>query len=259
MRLQTLNKPIELAKGLNINMKVLAIIPARGGSKGIPNKNMTHFHGTSLVGLATKAACGSINVTHTMVSTDESVIANEAAKFGASFIGFRPPELSSDSALDQPVLRYELNQAERHFETIFEIVVMLQPTSPLRTSIDVDLCVNKLIELKASSVWTISPIEKHFHYKKQLVLTDEGTIKLAVDGPEVTRRQDLNSVFRRNGAVYVYTRDTVLNDSRLRGSRCYGVTLSHVTANIDTLSDLEQAEKDAQVIDGELHFSPEVQ
>ena len=235
-------------------MNILAVIPARGGSKGIPKKNLSLLHGTSLVGLATKVARNSNYVTHTIISTDDKFIADEATSFGATFIELRPQELSSDTATDQPVLQFELNRAEHHFGLVFQIVVMLQPSSPLRTSDDIDFCINKLITTKASSVWTVSPIEKHFHYKKQLVVSDDGFLKLAVQGPEITRRQDLSEVFRRNGAVYAYTRDTVLSDPLLRGGRCYGVTLSHATANIDTMSDLEEARKNVQVINGQLHF-----
>jgi CMP-N-acetylneuraminic acid synthetase len=233
-------------------MRVLAIIPARGGSKGIHKKNLLYLHGRSLVAWATKSANEATKISKTIISTDDVSISIEAINLGASFLGPRPPDLSSDVALDQPVLRYELLAAEKFFQMNFDLVVMLQPTSPLRTSSDIDFCISELIKHDATSVWTISHIEKHFHYKKQLIKNEDGFLELAFNGSEVIRRQELSDSFRRNGAVYVYTRKTVLNDPTLRGNRCLGIVLTHETSNIDKMNDLEIARRSTQVVNGDL-------
>ena len=235
-------------------MNVLSVIPARGGSKGIPKKNLLKFFDFSLVGWATKTSIGCPEVSYTMISTDDDSIAADAKRFGATYLGPRPNDLSSDTALDQPVLQFEVERAERHFKTSFEIIVMLQPTSPLRSPEDIKICIDKMQEYSASSAWTISPIDKHFHFKKQFTMSDDGLIEIAHKGAEVIRRQDLEDTFRRNGAVYVFKRETVFGDPSLRGSRCVGVLLPHPTANIDSMADFEHAKTLVEVVDSQMKF-----
>jgi len=234
--------------------EVLAIIPARGGSKGIPKKNLMKFFDHSLVGWAAKTASESELITQTLVSTDDQEIADEARAFGAVFLGRRPKDLSSDTSIDQPVLRYELEQAEKYFKKKFEIVVMLQPTSPLRKSEDIDLCIQRLLAEDASAVWTVSPIPLHFHYKKQFVMFDDGQIKIAHIGQEIIRRQDLDVTYRRNGVVYAITRDVVIGDPGLRGTKCLGLILDHPTANIDSMNDFDHAKSLVTISKGNIAF-----
>lgn len=235
-------------------MKVLSVIPARGGSKGIPKKNLLNFFGTSLVGWAAKTSTYCSEITNTVVSTDDLSIAADAEKFGAAFLGPRPSDLCSDVTPDQPVLQFEIERAERQFKTTYDLVVMLQPTSPLRTPEDIRICLQRMQGDDASSVWTISPIDKHFHFRKQFIMSKDGLIEIALKGIEVQRRQDLEETFRRNGAVYVFTRETVFNDPNLRGDRCIGVLLPHPTANIDSIADFEQANALVKLVDNKMKF-----
>lgn len=235
-------------------IEILAIIPARGGSKGIPRKNLLKFFDHSLVGWAAKTASESKFISKSLVSTDDQEIADEAQEFGAVFLGPRPKDLSSDMSTDQPVLKYELETAEQRFRTSFRVIVMLQPTSPLRTAEDIDRCIQKLIDERASAVWTVSPVPLHFHYKKQFVMSDTGEIKTAHSGPEVIRRQDLRASYRRNGVAYALTREVVVNDPKLRGKKCIGLTLDHPTANIDSMEDFEHAKSFVKISDGKIRF-----
>jgi CMP-N-acetylneuraminic acid synthetase len=235
-------------------VKVLAVIPARGGSKGIPKKNLLKLFDISLVGWAAKTSTDCFEITNTIVSTDDISIASDAEKFGAAFLGPRPNDLSSDITPDQPVLQFEIERAEKQFKTTYDLVVMLQPTSPLRTPEDIKICLYQMQEHYADSVWTISPIDKHFHFRKQFIMSKDGLIETAHKGIEVQRRQDLEETFRRNGAVYVFTRETVFNDPNLRGNRCIGVLLSHPTANIDSIADFEKAQTLVKLVDNKLKF-----
>jgi CMP-N-acetylneuraminic acid synthetase len=235
-------------------VKVLSVIPARGGSKGIPKKNLLKFFDISLVGWAAKTSADCSEITNTVVSTDDVSIAADAEKFGAAFLGPRPSDLSSDTSPDQPVLKFEIERAELQFKITYDLIVMLQPTSPLRTPEDIRICLQKMQGHDASSVWTISPIDKHSHFKKQFTMSKDGLIESVHKGREVQRRQDLEETFRRNGAVYIFTRETVFSDPNLRGDRCLGVLLSHSTVNIDSMADFEQAKSFVRLVDNKMKF-----
>lgn len=221
--------------------KVLCVIPARGGSVGIKDKNLMLVHNTSLVGWAAKVGRSVLSIDNLVVSTDSEKIANSAVEFGAEFLGLRPPELSGSSIHDQQVLIDALEKAESHFGYEFEVIVMLQPTSPLRTLEEVQECIASVKEKDKSACWTVSRIDVKNHYRKQLEVNLFGDMKLAVQSERVVSRQELNETYIRNGACYAFSKDTLYTDPNLLGPNCGHIVSDGIRPNIDTIEDLDYA------------------
>jgi CMP-N,N'-diacetyllegionaminic acid synthase len=220
------------------NNNILAVIPARGGSKGIPRKNLYKIGGKTLVAHAVEMAkeCGF----YTVVSSEDKEILTEAFNNGASLI--ERPQRLADLADKQPtaidVWRHAWINAERLFDKHFDYSVYLEPTSPLRIKRIVLTVINTLIDTSLDSVWTISPIDKKYHTAKQLQI-ENVNIKLPID---VSRRQDVGQAYYRNGIAYAVTRQTLLEQSSLTGETCGAYVVYGPSVNVDVLEDLELLE-----------------
>lgn len=176
-------------------MKTFALIPARGGSKGIPRKNIKELAGKPLIVWTIEAALRSSLLSAVVVSTDDSEIANIAREAGAQVPFMRPSELAQDSTPGiDPVMH-----AVAHLPG-FDSVLLLQPTSPLRTTKDIDECLRLATLRQASSVVSVSDAETHPYWTYRLA----GDLKLEkfVDALSVARRQDLPHAYMLNGAMY---------------------------------------------------------
>jgi CMP-N-acetylneuraminic acid synthetase len=226
---------------------VLCVIPARGGSVGIKNKNLQKVHEVSLVSWAAKLASSISLIDKVIVSTDSQEIADEAQSYGADFLSFRPNELSGAAVHDQQVLIHSLLESESFCDTEIDVIVMLQPTSPLRSREEVEECLRQVAEKGKSACWTVSQIDLKFHYRKQLKIGSGDALELAFSGDRVVARQELQQVFMRNGACYVFSRDTVMNDPNLLGTNCGYVISNGIRPNIDTTDELELCQKISQV------------
>lgn len=218
--------------------KTLCVIPARAGSVSVKKKNLRKIHNIPLVGWAAKTASVVSEITVIVVSTDSHAIASQAIRFGAHFLGFRSADLSGPKVHDQQVLIESLTQAEERFGTCFDTVMMLQPTSPLRTVGEIQKCLSKVRKSGYTSCWTVSPIDLKYHFRKQLITNDSDFLQLAVDGPRVVARQELSQTFMRNGACYVYSRETIFHDPNLLGDKATFIVSEGCRPNIDTLQDL---------------------
>ena len=152
--------------------RVLAVVPARGGSKGIPLKNLRHVAGRSLVAHAAGIAAAVDEIDRRVVSTDHEGIATEAEAHGLAAPFRRPEALSGDRVGDWDVLQHALTEMERIDGCIYDIVVMLQPTSPLRTAANVRDTIVKLVDGGHDAVWTVSPTDLKYHPLKQLSVED---------------------------------------------------------------------------------------
>lgn len=172
-------------------MKVTAIIPARGGSKGIPRKNLHLFHGKPLVCWTIEAALQAKLVDQVVVSTDSTEIAEISRKAGAKVI-MRPDEISSDIASSEDALIHALE----NLGELPELTVFLQCTSPLTWPEDIDNCIHKLLDTEADSAFTAN--ESH----RFLWKNSEAATEINHDGAERKRRQDIEKEYAENGAVY---------------------------------------------------------
>jgi CMP-N,N'-diacetyllegionaminic acid synthase len=218
----------------------LAIIPARGGSKGIPNKNLVPLAGKPLISHTIATALASRSIGRTIVSTDSDAIAAVAVSSGADVPFRRPAQLASDTATTESVVLHALAELERT-ATLPEIIVVLQPTSPLRHAEDVDGAVGLLLTTGASSVVTVCEIEHPLEWTFRR--TAAGRLMPLVPTKQVARRQDAKPSFRLNGAVFVVRRDLLRRSGRLRNSHTLGYVMPQERSiDIDTEVDLVTAE-----------------
>lgn len=224
---------------------VLAVIPARGGSKGIPKKNIAPVAGKPLISYTTELTQNLPWLDATVVSTDSEEIAEVAAKTPGVGIIWRPDELSGDRIGDHPVLRHALLAQEEQTGERYDIVLMLQPTSPLRTINDVEDCITTLQEGGWDAVWSVSETELTYHPRKQLALAPNGKLDFVIPGGHaIVARQELEPVVHRNGVCYAFTRDFLVgSESTYSVDRTSAIVTPGGHISIDTPGDLAAVEK----------------
>lgn len=182
------------------NKRFLAIIPARGGSKGIPNKNIIDICGRPLIAYTIEAGKKSKYIDETMVSTDSEVIKVIAEQWGANVPFLRPEKLSNDTAKSIDVVFHAMNFYKKN-GIDFDYVVLLQPTSPLRTFEDVDKAIEKLINCDGESLISICEADENPVLMR--TVQDEKLKEVISFGGENLRRQDLPTFYIFNGALYI--------------------------------------------------------
>ena len=225
--------------------RVLAIIPARAGSKGIPKKNIAPVAGKPLISYTTGLTQNLSWLDATVVSTDSEEIAEVATQTPGVEVIWRPEELSGDRIGDHPVLRHALLAQEEETGERYDVVLMLQPTSPLRTVNDVESCITTLQDGDWDAVWSVSTTELTYHPKKQLALSPDGKLGFVIPGShEIVARQELEPVFHRNGVCYAFTRDFLVNsDSTYSEAQTSAVVTPGAHISIDTPEDLTAVEE----------------
>ncbi len=229
-------------------MAILGVIPARGGSKGIPHKNIALVGGKPLIAWRIESARACSRITRVIVTTDDPVIAAAARDFGAEVPFMRPAELATDTASGTAPILHALEWVIHHEGYQPDYVVTLQPTSPLCTTQDLDAALNLAISRNAEAVISVSPVSDHPYWMKRI--GEQGELIDFAPGQSVTRRQDLPPVYALNGAIYITRRDVLLAKKSLYGDQ----TLAYVmpperSLDIDTPFDLRLADfllKDAR-------------
>jgi CMP-N,N'-diacetyllegionaminic acid synthase len=222
-------------------MNVLGVVPARGGSKGIPRKNLMSVAGRPLIAYTADAARGSRRLTRVMVSTDDQEIAEAARGLGLEVPFLRPADLAADSAPMLPVLQHAAREmAARGFAA--DVVVLLQPTSPLRRAEHIDRAIELLESTGADSVVTVVEVPHQFSPASVMRLEGE-RLRPYADGPTVTRRQDKPRVYARNGPAVVAVRVGVLENGSLYGDDCRPLVMSAADSlDIDAADDAAAVE-----------------
>jgi CMP-N-acetylneuraminic acid synthetase len=223
-------------------LKVLAVVPARGGSKGIPLKNLRTVRGRPLVALAGDVARQVPEIDRRIVSTDHPEIARIAGESGLDAPFMRPAAISGDMIGDYDVLADALRQTEAADRTTYDIVVMLQPTSPLRRAEDVSAVIRKLVEGRYDSVWSVSATDSKAHPLKQLVVRDDAMDYWDPRGAQIIARQQLAPVFHRNGVAYAVTRSCLVDQRTIKGARAGAFVVEGEHISIDTEWDIELVE-----------------
>lgn len=222
--------------------RVLAVCPARGGSKGIPLKNLIPFLGIPLVTRVGHLIAEIPIIDRAIVSTDHPKIAEEAQKAGLDVPFIRPPDLSGDQISDAQVLRHSLQGMERIDKVQYDLVVMLQPTSPLRQAKHVVQAIQMLVTEQWDAVWTVSETDSKGHPLKQLTVDSNRIDYYDPAGKQIIARQQLTPVYHRNGVAYAITRQCLLEDGSIMGKRTGALVLSEYLISIDTMWDLKLAE-----------------
>lgn len=220
------------------NKRIVGVIPARAGSKGIPNKNMALLKNKPLIYWTIMAAKKSRYLDEVIVSTDDPIIQNYAKEHDCKADFLRPAALSTDQASSVDVVRDVLGR-----EDGFCYLVLLQPTSPLRRSEDIDACVQLSVTKELQSLVSITKSNEHpfLAYERG----EFGDLKPFVSrGSGVSlRRQDLPSSFRINGAIYCVNVDWFKENKALISDNSHGYVMpAHNSLDIDTLEDLARAE-----------------
>jgi len=189
---------------------VVAIIPARGGSKGLKRKNIRELLGKPLIAYSIEASKKAELVDYTFVSTEDEEIANIAKKYGAEIIN-RPPELAEDHVPDYPVLRHAIEFLEQNKNIHPEIIVFLRPPNLFRSSNDINATIKKMLDTNADTVRTVHPVKENPYWMQ--VIDDEGLLKSFIEDGEkrYPQRQVLPKVYKANGIVDVTKRDVIMN------------------------------------------------
>ena len=216
-------------------MTFVGLIPARGGSKGVPRKNLRCVGGQPLVSLAVASAlaCGRLN--RVIVSTDDAEIAEAAQRAGADVPFLRPARLAEDDTPAVAVARHAVEWLESYGATV-DAIVILQPTSPLRRTSHIDAAIDRFLETGADSVVTVCEVE-HSPFWMQRLEKDR-LVPLLPSGMLAQRRQDLPPVYRLNGAVYVVRRRLLMEDGGIMGPDTRAVVMAQADS-IDIDSDLD--------------------
>ena len=223
-------------------MNILAIIPARGGSKGIPRKNITMLNQQPLISYTINAAMES-DLTDLLVSTEDKEIADISRDLGATVPFLRPLNLSTDDAESALVIEHALNFMEQKKGLKYDAIMMLQPTSPLRTARHINESLALFNSETCDSVVSIVSVGGNHPLRMKLLKGNKLTNYVDQGFWNMKPRQSLPEVFIRNGSIYLISRDSFMQTKQLIGENCLGYQMSdNESINIDSHLDLMLAE-----------------
>lgn len=213
------------------NVSVLAIIPARGGSKGLPKKNIKKLDGITLIEYTIKSAQKSKKINKILVSTDDKKIAKIAKGLKVEVPFLRPKKLSQDFSPSIDYVKHTLNFLGQNQSFKPKIIVILQPTSPFRTSSMIDDSISLLRKTKASSVISVSTIKKYpylsFEYKSNYLKP------FKKDFQKFYQRQQFSLVYYPTGSIYTFWYDTVKKFDSIYGPKIKPLVISKPENNLD--------------------------
>jgi CMP-N-acetylneuraminic acid synthetase len=224
-------------------MRVLGIVTARGGSKGIPRKNIRFLGGKPLLAWTADAAQRATRLARTILSTEDDEIANVGRQVGLDVPFLRPSELATDSTPTLPVLQHAVMALEAQGER-YDAVCLLQPTSPLRDPADIDACIALLERTGADAAVSVALVP-HEHNPHWVYFAEpvSGELRIATgERTPIVRRQDLPPAYYRDGSIFVTNRDVLIDGNSLYGSRLVGHLSASASLDLDTLEDWDRAE-----------------
>ena len=226
-------------KGNNI----LAVIPARGGSKGISRKNLRKICDKSLIQYASDCLAKLSWIDAAVLSTDDEEIAAHGKSLNLEVPFLRPADLATDQAKSIDVWTHAWLASEKFFDKKFNISVLLEPTSPMRIAEDISQTVQKLLSSDANSVATVSKTPGHYTPHKTLKIANDGTIDSYLpNGMQYTIRQNIPDYYHRNGICYAVTRNSLIDKHNLMEQNCLPLIIDRHIVNIDDEADIEFAE-----------------
>lgn len=219
--------------------KFVAVIPARGGSKGIKNKNIVLVQGKPLIQYTIDEAQKSKYLDRVLVSTDSKKIAEVSRKLGAEVLGLRPAHLATDEARTIDVLLYELNRLQEEGSR-YDYVVLLQPTQPLRKSWHIDAAIERIVTMNSGSLVSVSKVKEHPILMRTI---EKNKLKRLLNMDSTVRRQDFPEYYKVNGAIYINKIDENLNSkTSLNDNELPYVMDKKFDLDIDTPEDLRRFE-----------------
>lgn len=222
---------------------VFAVVPARGGSKSIPRKNLCRVGGVSLVARAAHIARSLTWIDYALLSTDDEQIAREGQRHNLAVPFMRPARLATDQSTSVDMWRHAWLEAERCCDRSLDVSVLLEPTSPLRRCEDVERTVAALLSGDYLAAATVSPAPAHFTPHKCLTVDDDGVIGFyRADGARYSLRQKIPAYYFRNGICYAARRETIVERGQILEAHCIAVIIERPIVNIDEPFDLELAQ-----------------
>ncbi len=223
-------------------MNIVGIIPARGGSKGIPDKNIKLLAGKPLIRWSIEAAKESKKLTRTIVSTDSEKIADVARLCGADVPFLRPAEFSGDQAGAIGVMRHAVNYMKEHESFSADVIVYMQPTSPFRKEIHIDNAVCKLLDTGADVAVSVMEVPHNMLPESLMKLENNELLPLSTEAP--LNRHEKRKLYARNGpAILAIRADYLLKNDYLYGGKVVPILMDRLSStDIDTPDDLAFAE-----------------
>lgn len=219
-------------------MKVLGVIPARGGSKGVPRKNLADVNGRPLIAYTIDSALAASDLADVVVSTDDQEIATIAKACGARVPFVRPAHLAADDTPTIDVLVHLCQTLAEKGES-YDAICLLQPTSPQRDDTLIDDCVEQFRNSQADALVTVASVPHHYNPHWVFWKADDGKLRLSTGEAEpIIRRQLLPPAFIRDGCIYITKTDVIVNKRSLYGESVVGFERPS-GINIDTIEDLE--------------------
>ncbi len=224
------------------NLKIIGIIPARGGSKGVPRKNIRPLAGVPLIAYTIKEALKCKMLKDVVITTDDEEIREISIKYGAKVPFLRPKELAKDDSLVIPTIRHALLEMKKIEGKKYDYLVMLQPTTPLRSSQDIEVALKILIEKNADGIISVVDVD-NWHPMKMKKFEGEKLVDYEKPPVENPPRQILPKVYMVNGAIYATKRDVFLEKNSFQGNFCLGYIMPpERSVNIDSELDFVLAE-----------------
>ena len=224
-------------------MKILAIIPARGGSKGVPRKNIKLLGNMPLIEYTINAAKASTELTEIVVSTEDAEIAIAAEVCGCKPPFIRPAELSEDAATSISVVQHAIAFYEKQ-NVSFDAVCLLQPTTPFRAKGFIDQAIHKFKASGADSLVSVLPIPHEYNPHWAFEEGSNGFLQIATGESQIIpRRQELPKAFHRDGSIYITKTEIAKAGSFYGKSIAYIESDANLYVNIDTMKDWEKAER----------------
>lgn len=227
-----------------IVLRTIGLIPARGGSRRIPRKNLRLLGGRPLLAHTVEVARRARRLAGLVLSTDDEEIAALGRTLGVAVPFVRPPELAASDTPMLATVQHALRWLEAAGERV-DAVCLLQPTAPFRTADQIDGCIDLLERANHDAVVTIVPVPAEYHPDWAYRRRPDGTLRLWTGGRDpVSRRQDLEIAYCRSGDVYVTRRDAILVQGSLYGSSVAGYPIDPAgTVNLNDPDDWERAER----------------
>lgn len=225
-------------------MKILAVIPARGGSKGIPGKNIRHLGGIPLLAWSLDAARSADSIEEIIISTEDTEIAAVAASLGAEPLFLRPADLAADHTPTLPVLQHILERFADSGRN-FDAICLLQPTSPFRPPGFVEAAIQKFLNSGADSLISVRKVPDEFNPHWIFEEGESGFLRLATgEDSIIPRRQELPPAYQRDGSVYLTKAEVIMEQNSLYGKKITWLeNTSAIHVNLDLPSDWDEAER----------------
>jgi CMP-N,N'-diacetyllegionaminic acid synthase len=210
-------------RSIDRKQNIIAVIPARGGSKSLPRKNILPLMGKPLIRYTIDAAKKSKYIKRIIVSTDDEKIAAVAKENGAEVPFLRPADLAKDETPSLPVMQHAVKYIEGEDGSIIDLVVLLQPTSPLRNEKYIDEAIEKILNTGGDSAITVCKVKHHPYWN--FIFDHDRLNPFLNNDLKSTRRQELPLTYAPNGAVYVVRRDVLLNQNSILGKDIRAVVM----------------------------------